>query len=66
MKKRTKYVDKVYIFNTTHELESLIKNINPFILIVGSDWKGKEVVGCGYTQKVCFFDRIGEYSTTKI
>ena len=61
-----KYVDKVYIFNTTHELESLIKNINPFILIVGSDWKDKTVVGEQYAQHVRFFDRLPYYSTTNI
>ena len=34
--------------------------------MVGSDWKGKEVVGSDYAKEVRFFDRIGDYSTTNI
>ena len=40
-----RYIDVVHIFNSKEELEDLIKTINPDIMIVGSDWKGKEVVG---------------------
>ena len=61
-----KYVDDVYIFNSRHELESLIKNINPDIIVVGSDWEGKPVVGEKYVKKINFFKRIPQYSTTKI
>ena len=60
-----RYIDVVHIFNTKEELEDLIKTINPDIMIVGSDWKGKEVVGGQYAKSVQFFDRIGEYSTTR-
>ena len=60
-----RYIDIVYIFDSKKELESLIKTINPDIMIVGSDWKGKEVVGKQYAKEVRFFDRVGEYSTTR-
>jgi D-beta-D-heptose 7-phosphate kinase/D-beta-D-heptose 1-phosphate adenosyltransferase len=60
-----RYIDVVHIFNTKEELEELIKTINPDIMIVGSDWKGKEVVGGHYAKSVQFFNRIGEYSTTR-
>lgn len=60
-----RYIDVVHIFNSKEELEDLIKTINPDIMIVGSDWKGKEVVGKHYAKTVRFFDRVGEYSTTK-
>ena len=61
-----KYVDKVEIFNSPEELESLIEKSKAFVLVVGSDWKGKTVVGERHVQVVDFFDRIGEYSTTHI
>jgi len=61
-----RYVDKVVIFHSKEELESWVKAVLPMYMVIGSDWRGKEVVGEGYTQKVCFFDRIGDYSTTKI
>ena len=61
-----KYIDKVISFDTRQELEDLIKSLNPDVLVVGSDWKGKEVVGDIFAKEVKFFDRIGDYSTTKI
>lgn len=60
-----RHIDVVHIFNSKEELEDLIKTINPDIMIVGSDWKGKEVVGEQYAKAVRFFDRVGEYSTTR-
>ena len=60
-----RYIDVVHIFNSKKELEDLIKTINPDIMIVGSDWKGKEVVGEQYAKAVRVFDRVGEYSTTR-
>tara|TARA_R110002110_G_scaffold389228_1_gene601516 strand:- start:982 stop:1407 length:426 start_codon:yes stop_codon:yes gene_type:complete len=59
-----KYIDKVFIFNSKQHLKDLIKLAKPNIMIIGSDWKGKEVVGQEHTQQLVFFDRIGNYSTT--
>jgi len=61
-----KYVDNTYIFDSTYELEQLIKRINPDIMVIGSDWKGKTVVGEQYAKQLEFFDRIERYSTTEI
>lgn len=60
-----RYIDVVHIFDSKEDLENLLKDIAPDIMIVGSDWKGKEVVGKHYAKTVRFFDRVGEYSTTK-
>lgn len=61
-----RYVDQVRVFGSDEELEYLIKAINPKILVIGSDWKGKRIVGEEYAKEIGFFDRIGDYSTTKI
>ena len=61
-----KYIEEVIIFNTTEDLEELILLIQPDIMIIGSDWKGKTVVGEQHAQHVRFFDRIEGYSTTDI
>jgi len=61
-----KYIDKVFIFNSKQHLEDLIKLVKPNIMVIGSDWKGKEVVGQEYAKELNFFDRIEEYSTTNI
>ena len=60
--------DKSYshTFNSKGELESLIKNILPTYMVIGSDWKDKEVIGQDYTQELRFFDRIKDYSTTDV
>ena len=60
------YIDKVIPFDSTDELESTIKWIKPHIMIIGSDWKDGKVIGKKWTEKLIFFDRIGDYSTTKI
>jgi rfaE bifunctional protein nucleotidyltransferase chain/domain len=57
-------VDKVYSFNTTLELQNLIKEISPDLMVVGSDWKGKTVIGEEYAKEIKFFNRFGSYSTT--
>lgn len=61
-----RYIDQVHVFDTKEELEALVKKIKPDIMIVGSDWKGKEVVGSQYAKELRFFERIEDYSTTKI
>jgi|TARA_R110000744_G_scaffold97115_5_gene187746 rfaE bifunctional protein nucleotidyltransferase chain/domain len=61
-----RYVDKTVSFKSRKELEGLIENINPDILVVGSDWEGKSVVGAEYAKEVVFFPRINGYSTTKV
>ena len=60
-----RFVDKVIIFNSKIELESLIISLNPDIMVVGSDYKNKNVIGSKYSKKLIFFERIDGYSTTK-
>jgi len=59
-------IDEVRSFNNTQGLEDLIKEISPDILVIGSDWRGKKVVGTQYATKLQFFERIDGYSTTSI
>lgn len=61
-----RYVNFVRRFDLDSELESSIRIQAPDIMIVGSDWKGKEVIGSQYAKELRFFDRIEKYSTTKI
>ena len=59
-------VDQVLVFDNRDHLEWLVQINKPDILVVGSDWKGKEIVGGQYAKEIVYFDRIGEYSTTNI
>ena len=61
-----RFIDEVRSFNDTQGLEDLIKEISPDILIIGSDWRGKKVVGEQHAKELRFFERIPGYSTTKI
>lgn len=58
-------VDRVIFFGSNHDLINIIKNYTPDIMIVGSDYRDKPVIGCEYAKELVFFDRIPEYSSTK-
>ena len=64
--KAIRYIDEVVSFDSRCELENLIKSYAPDILIVGSDWRDKEVIGKHYAKELKFFERLDKYSTTKI
>ena len=59
-----KAVDNVSFFSTDEELENTIKEYAPDIMIIGSDWKGKPVIGSQFAKELKFYDRIENYSTT--
>jgi D-beta-D-heptose 7-phosphate kinase/D-beta-D-heptose 1-phosphate adenosyltransferase len=57
-----KAVDEVRIFASNEELVDIIKQCA--IMVKGSDYKGRSVIGEANCQ-VIYFDRIDEYSSTK-
>ena len=59
-------IDEVRTFGSDKELEDLVKFYKPDIMVVGSDWKDNPVIGSQYAKELKFFDRIDEYSSTKI
>ena len=59
-------VHSVVTFGSDDELCEKIKEWSPDYLIVGSDYKNKNVIGSQFAGEVIYFDRIGDYSTTKI
>lgn len=60
-----KAVDEVKIFDSDQELIDIIKEYKPDIMIVGSDYKNKHIVGNEHAKQVIFFDRVNNESTTK-
>ena len=66
MLENLKSVDCALYFSSDESLEALVKKIKPDIMVVGSDWKGKSVIGSYYSAELKFFDRIDEYSSTQI
>jgi rfaE bifunctional protein nucleotidyltransferase chain/domain len=59
-------IEKVQVFNSDEDLEERIKRYSPDIMVVGSDWKGKKIIGAEYAKEVFYFDRIPGYSTTEL
>lgn len=61
-----KYVDEVVFFDSREELIESVKNYSPDIMVVGDDYKGEKVFGSEYAKKLIFFEKIPNYSSTKI
>lgn len=59
-----KAVDEVASFSSDAELSSLIQTYYPNLMIVGSDWRGKPIIGQEHARNIEFFERIGTYSST--
>jgi rfaE bifunctional protein nucleotidyltransferase chain/domain len=58
-------VNAVLTFSTDESLEDIIKTYQPDIMVKGSDYKDKPIVGSQYCKEIIFFDRIEKYATTK-
>lgn len=61
-----KPVDSVSSFGSDEELINTIRAYSPDIMVKGSDWRGKKVIGQEYCGKVIFYERVNDESTTKI
>lgn len=61
-----KSVDIVELFDSKEELIKLMERYKPDVYVKGSDWKGKSVEAANYCEKVIYYDRVGNYSTTNI
>ena len=61
-----KYIDIVCTYSSEYNLESLIQQYRPDILIVGDDYIGKSVVGSEFAKKLVYFPRYGGLSSSKI
>tara|TARA_R110001632_G_scaffold19938_2_gene60050 strand:+ start:346 stop:756 length:411 start_codon:yes stop_codon:yes gene_type:complete len=60
-----KPVSGVSVFDTDEQLLDIIKAYKPDIMVKGSDWRGKKVIGEEYCKKVVFYERTNGQSTTK-
>jgi rfaE bifunctional protein nucleotidyltransferase chain/domain len=65
MLKNLKAVNEVRIFNSDEDLEQQLVEYQPDIMVKGSDYRFKPIVGQEYCPRIEFFERLDEYSTTK-
>jgi rfaE bifunctional protein nucleotidyltransferase chain/domain len=57
-------VDDVCLFASDAELVALIQEYAPDVMVKGSDYIGKSIIGAEYCKEIKFYDRT-EHSTTK-
>lgn len=61
-----RYIDKVVTFDSIEQQLARIRESNAEIIVIGSDYRGRRVVGEEIVKSVVFFDRIDDLSTTKL
>ena len=60
-----KYVDRIETFDSDQELIDLIKGFEPDVMVKGSDYRDRPIIGAEYCKEIKFYDRVEPYSTTK-
>jgi len=61
-----KFVDEVLLFDSREELINCIKDYKPDYMIIGDDYKNQKVYGSEYAKKLVFFEKLPNYSSSKI
>ena len=61
-----KFVDKVILFDSRQELIDSVKKYEPDVMVIGDDYKNQTVYGSEFAKELIFFEKIPNYSTTKI
>jgi len=64
--KSIRFVDSVVSFDSDESLVDMIKQWQTDIMVVGDDYEYKSVIGHEYVNKVLFYEKIKEKSTSKI
>lgn len=61
-----KFVEKVYIFYTDHDLERIMTEVDPTLMVIGSDYENKKIIGRHIPRGILFFNRIKGISSSEI
>ena len=64
--KSIKYIDSVVSFGSNEELEKRIEEWGTDVMVIGDDYKYHEIIGSQLVERISFFDKIKNKSTTKI
>jgi len=66
MLRSIKYIDDVVGFDSDEELDAQVLLSGAEIMVVGSDYENKKVIGSRHVKEVKFYRKIDGYSTTEI
>ena len=59
-------VDAVWTFDSEEDLERICEMYQPNIMVKGSDYEGKRIVGAEHCKEIKFVKLVDGYSTTNI
>ena len=61
-----KYIDEVVVFNTDEELSNTIKEYAPRYMLIGDDYKDKEIIGSKWIKEIIYVPRYQGLSSSAI
>ena len=61
-----KYVDMIHSFGTDEELSKLIEDYLPRYMLIGDDYKDKEIVGSKWVKEIIYVPRYQGLSSSNI
>jgi D-beta-D-heptose 7-phosphate kinase / D-beta-D-heptose 1-phosphate adenosyltransferase len=64
--KSIKYIDSVVSFGSSKELEQRIQEWDADVMVIGDDYEYHEIIGNHLVNRISFFDKVKNKSTTKI
>ena len=64
--KAVKYIDEIITYSTEEKLYHLLKEINPDIRILGSDYKNRSFTGDDLNIEIYFHNRNHNFSSTNL
>lgn len=66
MLRSIRYIDDVVWFDSDERLDTEVHLSGAEVMVVGADYRNKNVIGSRHVKEVRFFDRVGGHSTTNI
>jgi D-beta-D-heptose 7-phosphate kinase/D-beta-D-heptose 1-phosphate adenosyltransferase len=57
-------VDEVKVFDSDEELSNAIRDYAPDVMVKGSDYRGKKIIGAEHCKDIKFLEKVEGYSTT--
>jgi D-beta-D-heptose 7-phosphate kinase/D-beta-D-heptose 1-phosphate adenosyltransferase len=61
-----RFVDNVVCFDTDEELVNQIKKLEPDVMVIGGEYRYKQIIGLEHVPHIEFFEKIDGYSSSKI
>lgn len=60
-----KSVDEVILFDSANELENILIKYQPDVMVKGSEYRDKSIVGSQFCKLIKFYETVNGYSTTQ-